>query len=185
MGYGVGSRVFHWLTVLMVFVMIPVGLTMTQEIPRSVQDPLFILHKGLGVVVLATVLLRLAWRAFNPPPPLPAAMPVLQCHAAAAVHWGLYALLLVMPISGYVRVMAGGFPIELLNALGVPPLIAKNEPLAETAEAIHATAAFGLIGLIGLHVAAAAYHGLIRKDSVFSRMWPPLPRRTRGYADQR
>ncbi len=184
MGYGVGSRVFHWVTVVMVMVMVPVGLVMTQEIPRSVQDPLFILHKGLGVVVLATVALRLAWRAFNPAPPLPT-MPAAQRVAAAAVHWGLYTLLLVMPVSGYVRVMAGGFPIELLSALGVPPLIVKNEPLAEVAVAIHEAAAFSLIGLVALHVAAAAYHGLVRRDGVFSRMWPPLPRTARGYADQR
>ena len=72
MGYGVVSRVFHWLTVVLVLVMIPVGLTMIQEIPRPTQDRLFILHKGLGPVVFVVVALRLAWRAFDPPPPLPA-----------------------------------------------------------------------------------------------------------------
>ena len=68
---------------------------MIQEIPRPVQDPLFILHKGLGPVVLVVVLLRLAWRAFNPPPPLPADVPPLQQRAAAAVHARLYVFLLV------------------------------------------------------------------------------------------
>lgn len=174
MGYGVVARIFHWLTVLMVLIMIPVGLTMIQDIPRSIQDPLFILHKGLGPFVLLVVALRLAWRGFHPPPPLPASLPRPQRLAAEIVHWGLYALLLTMAISGYVRVTAGGFPIESLNALGIPPLLAKNEPLAKVAEAVHATCALGLIGLIGIHVAAASYHGLVRKDGVFSRMWPPF-----------
>ncbi len=175
MGYGVVSRVFHWLTVLLVFVMIPVGLTMTQEIPRSIQNPLFILHKGLGVVVLVTVVLRLAWRTVAAqPPPLPADIPRAQRRAAAVVHVGLYALLLVMAVSGYVRVTAGGFPIELLNAIGVPPLLAKDEPLAAVAKAIHATAAIGLIALVLVHVAAAFYHGTVRRDGVLSRMWPPF-----------
>jgi cytochrome b561 len=175
MGYGVVARMFHWVTVLIVIVMIPVGLIMTQEgLPRSVQDPLFILHKGLGPILLIVVLLRIGWRAFNPPPPLPASVPPLQQTAAKLVHFGLYLFLLIMAVSGYTRVMTGGFPIELLNALGIPPLLPKNEMVAKVAQAIHATAKFGLIALIAMHVAAAAYHGLVRRDGVFSRMWPPF-----------
>ena len=77
MGFGTVSRLFHWVTVLLVAVMIPVGLVMTQDVPKSVQDPLFILHKGLGPIVLVVVLLRLGWRAFHPAPPLPASVPPL------------------------------------------------------------------------------------------------------------
>ena len=174
MGYGVVARVFHWLTVLLVLIMIPVGLIMTQDLPRTIQDPLFILHKGLGPFVLLVVALRLVWRAFNPPPPAAAVPAGPQRLAADIVHWGLYFLLVVMAVSGYVRVTAGGFPIESLNALGIPPLLAKNEPLADSAKAVHAACALGLIALIVMHVAAASYHGLVRSDGVFSRMWPPF-----------
>lgn len=174
MGYGVVSRIFHWLTVLLVAVMLPVGVMMTQEIPRSIQNPLFVLHKGLGVVALLVVALRLAWRAANPPPAPPADLAPLQRRAAALVHFGLYAILLTMAISGYVRVTAGGFPIELLNALGIPPLLAKDEALATAAKAVHATAAWALAGLILVHVAAALHHAVVRQDGVFSRMWPPF-----------
>lgn len=178
MGYGDVSRLFHWATVALVAVMIPVGLIMTQEIPRETRDVLFILHKGLGPVVLVVVVLRLAWRLFNPPPPLPASVPRLQARLAGLVHAGLYALLLTMAISGYVRVVAGGFPIELLDALGIPPLLSRNEWVAGLAKAVHATAKYGLMALIAAHVGAAAWHGLVRKDGVFQRMWPPL--RPRG-----
>jgi cytochrome b561 len=173
MGYGNVARGFHWLTVLLVLIMIPAGLIMTQDLPKTIQDPLFILHKGLGPFVLLVVALRLVWRAFNPPPPLPATLPAPQRLASEVVHWGLYALLLAMGVSGYVRVTTGGFPIESLNALGIPPLLAKNEPVAAIAEAIHAACAFGLIALIAVHVGAAAFHGLVKRDGVFSRMWPP------------
>jgi cytochrome b561 len=90
------------------------------------------------------------------------------------VHVLLYAALIVMGVSGYVRVIAGGFPIELLNAMGVPPLIGKDEGLAEVAKAIHATAKYVLILLIAVHVAAASNHALVLRDGVFSRMWPPF-----------
>ena len=119
MGYGVVARVFHWLTVLIVLIMIPVGLIMTQDIPRNIQDPLFILHKALGPILLVVVLLQLGWRASHPPPPLPADIPPLQRRAAAAVHAGLYLFLIVQAVSGYVRVTTGGFPLELLEALGI------------------------------------------------------------------
>ena len=174
MRYGLVSRLFHWVTVVLVLVMIPVGLTMIQEIPRPVQDRLFILHKGLGPVVLVVVLLRLGWRAFNPPPPLPPGFPPLQRRVATAVHAGLYALLLVMAVSGYVRVTTGGFPIEALNAIGVPPLFDKNEAVSQVAKRIHATAIVGLLALIALHVGAASWHGLVRRDGIVARMWPPF-----------
>lgn len=174
MGYDVGSRIFHWGTVLLVFVMIPVGLTMTQDVPRYIQNPLFVLHKGLGVFVLAFVLARIAWRAFHPAPPLPATIPPLQRAAARATHLALYALLVTMGISGYVRVTAGGFPIEALGALGIGPLLGKHEAIAAVAKQVHMVAALALIAAILLHVAAASYHGLVRKDGVIARMWPPF-----------
>lgn len=174
MRYGLVSRLFHWITVVLVLVMIPVGLTMIQEIPRPVQDRLFILHKGLGPVVLVVVLLRLGWRLTHPPPPLPSDLPAIQRRAAATVHAGLYVFLLVMAVSGYVRVTTGGFPIEALQAIGIPPLLPKNEAVAEVAKRIHATAIIGLLALIAMHVAAAAWHGLVRRDGIVGRMWPPF-----------
>jgi cytochrome b561 len=174
MRYGAIARWFHWITVLLVLVMIPAGLIMTQEIPRPTQDRLFILHKGLGPFVFTVVVLRLIWRQISPPPPLPASVPPLQRRASAVVHALLYVFLIVMAVSGYVRVTTGGFPIESLNALGIPPLFSRNDGVAEVAKAVHATAKFGLIVLILMHVAAASYHGLVLRDGVFSRMWPPF-----------
>lgn len=174
MRYGLVSRLFHWTTVVLLLVLIPVGLLMVQEIPRPLQDRLFILHKGLGPVVLLLVVLRLVWRLFNPPPPLPADLPAMQRLAATLVHVGLYGLLLVMGVSGYVFVTTGGFPLEFLQMLGIPPLFGKNEAVADVAEAVHTTAIWGLLILIAMHVGAAAYHGIVRRDGVFSRMWPPF-----------
>jgi cytochrome b561 len=174
MGYGTVSRLFHWVTVLLVLVMIPAGLVMIQEIPRPLQDKLFILHKGLGPLVLVVVLLRLAWRAGHPAPPLPADIPAVQRRAARLVHAGLYLFLIVQAVSGYVRVTTGGFPIEALRAIGIPPLLPKAEGVAKVAETVHAVSATVLIVLIAMHLSAAAYHGLVRRDGVVSRMWPPI-----------
>jgi cytochrome b561 len=175
-GYNTVARLFHWVTVLLVLIMIPVGLAMAQELPKPLEDRLYILHKGLGPLVLLVVAARLAWRVFHPAPPLPTDIPPVQRLAASVVHAALYAALLVQGISGYIFVDAGDFPLEVWQSLGVPPLIPKNEALSKAAEGVHRTTAFVLIVLIAMHVSAAAYHGLVRRDGVVARMWPPVAR---------
>lgn len=173
MTYNTTARILHWLIAALVIPMIAAGLVMTQEIDRSIQDPLFIFHKNAGALLVLLVAFRIAWRLTHPAPPLPQSMPPALRIAAHATHIGLYVLLVVMVVSGYVRVVAGGFPIEILDGLGIPPLLPENEGVAETAKGIHAGAKNALIVLIVLHVAAAVWHGAILKDGVFSRMWPP------------
>lgn len=132
------------------------------------------LHKAIGPIVLILVLARLGWRLFHRPPPLPLSVPMWQVRLSGAVHALLYAALIIMPISGYIHVDAGDYPLELLRALGVPQVIPKNEPLAHAAELVHSVCAWVLIGLITLHVGAAAYHGVVLRDGVVRRMWPPV-----------
>jgi cytochrome b561 len=77
-------------------------------------------------------------------------------------------------VAGYIRVKAGGFPIESLDALGAPSLVPRSEALEETAKAVHYFGGIALGAVIAVHIAAAAYHGLVRRDGVVSRMWPPF-----------
>ena len=58
----------------------------------------------------------------------------------------------------------GGFPIELFRALGIPPLLPKAEAVGEIASDVHAVSIVVLLVLIALHVGAAAYHGIVRRD---------------------
>jgi cytochrome b561 len=172
-GFRTPARIFHWATVVFVLLMIPAGLVMVQDgLDRTVQNALFIFHKNVGVVVLLLVLARLAYRLAVPPPPLPDSMPAWQHRVSGITHGLLYALLIAMPIAGYVRVRAGGFPIEALDALGIPTLVPRSESLAEFAKMLHWLGGFALAALIALHVAAALFHAIVKQDGVFSRIWP-------------
>lgn len=177
-GYGTTARLFHWISAILILATIPVGLIMVREgLSRPVQDTLFIFHKNVGVILLVLILLRLAWRALNPPPPMPAGvMADWQHRLSEWVHRGLYAMLLFMAVTGFVRVSAGGFPIEMLDWMGVPRL-PRNIPLADTASTLHFYGKFVLGALVVLHVAGALHHALLKRDGVFSRMWPPVARR--------
>lgn len=174
MGYGTTARIVHWIMAVLVILMIIAGLVMTADVNRPLQDALFIFHKSTGAILLLLIAFRIVWRLSHPAPPLPVSVPPIQQFAAHATHFGLYFFLVVMVLSGYVRVTTGGFPIELLNALGIPPFLPKAEKVAEVAKGIHAVAKNVLILLILMHVGAAAFHGLVRRDGVFSRMWPPV-----------
>ena len=173
-GYRTPARMLHWIVALAVLLMIPAGLVMTREgLDRGLQDVLFLFHKNTGVLLVPVILVRIAYRWRHPAPALPLTMPEWQRRIAAASHLLLYALLVVMPLSGFIRVRAGGFPIELLDLLGAGPWLAKSEALAKVAQGVHFTAAMLLIALLALHVGAALHHAIIRRDGVWQRMWPP------------
>lgn len=171
-GYRMPARWLHWIVAAVVLLMIPAGLVMTREgLPRPVQDTLFIFHKNTGVLLFPVILLRIGYRLTHRAPPLPASVPPWQRVVARTTHVLLYALLIVMPLSGFTRVRAGGFPIELLDRLGAGPWIAKSEALAHVAQAVHWTGAALLIGLVALHTGAAVFHALVLRDGVWSGMW--------------
>ncbi|WP_292292865.1 cytochrome b [Marivita sp.] len=173
--YRLAPRLIHWTMAVIVLMTIPAGLLMVQEgLDRGLQNSLFIFHKNVGVLLFALILLRIAIRLRTPPPPLPEHVPAWQEKIAWLTHLGLYALLLLMPIAGYIRVKAGGFPIETLDALGAPSLVPRSDALAETAKTVHYLGALAISALIAMHIGAAAFHGIVRKDGVFSRMWPPF-----------
>src|SRR5690606_23689266 len=116
-------------------------------------------HKSVGITLLLLALLRLGWRLGHPPPPLPAAMPRWQVGAAHGTHWALYALMFAMPLTGWLMVSASpwNIPTVLYGWLQWPhiPGLANHQEkakLAEWFEAMHEWLAWGLMGLIALHL---------------------------------
>lgn len=169
--YHPASRVLHWLVAILVLSTFPAGIIMTgEDLSRPVQDALFIYHKNIGVIIFVLMAVRLGLRIAYPAPPLPPSVPDWQRLVAKLSHWLLYILIFAMTISGYVRVVAGGFPIEMLDAIGFPPLLPESEDVAEIAQAIHARVRFALFAVIALHIGAAIYHVAVLKDGVFARM---------------
>lgn len=176
-GYDTVARLFHWGFVLMVLVQIPAGIAMTSEAFPEYGDALFVLHKGLGSVFLLLVTARLLWRLAHPVPALAPHMPALQRQIAGFVHGLLYLVLLGMAMSGYLRTVGDNFPIELLDALGIPPLVSDMPEMARMMRAVHKFGAFVLTALIAAHVGAVAHQLLIEREAVMSRIWPPVRRR--------
>jgi cytochrome b561 len=111
------ARIMHWLTAILVLLTVPAAILMLQPgIGRGLQDPLFLFHKNIGVVILVIVTLRLAYRLVNPPPPLPEHVPKLQRMIAETTHWALYVLLLAMATWAIFESLPVVFPLKCSTA---------------------------------------------------------------------
>jgi cytochrome b561 len=170
--YGRMAILLHWASALLILGGFTLGLTMT-GLPFS-PDKLraYAWHKWIGITVFLVATLRLAWRAFVPPPPWPASMAAWQVRAARTVHAMLYALMLAIPLSGWLYSSATGVSVSYLNLVPLPNLVAKDKDLAGVLlivhQALNATLALAVIG----HVAAAVKHQWIDRDGMLSRMLP-------------
>jgi len=158
----------------MILVQVPAGIAMTSEGFRGISDALYITHKGMGVLVLVVLAARLAWRLLGPPPPpLPEAIPPEERRAARWAHRGLYLLVGLMAVTGYARTVGGGFPIELLDALGIPPLLPENEAWADRLSVAHKFLGYATVAAVALHVGAVVQNTVFVRNGILSRMWPP------------
>lgn len=171
--YAAPARWLHWSMALLVVPMLVAGGLMVQDwISRPVQNSLFLFHKNVGVLLIILIAVRLFVRWRNPPPPEPDHLPAWQAKIASVTHVLLYVLLIVMPLAGYIRVRAGGFPIEALDALSLPALVPRSDELAQLAKMVHFYGGRLMLLLVLMHIGAALFHAIIKKDGIFARMWP-------------
>jgi cytochrome b561 len=173
--FGVGARLFHWLVVLLLLVQIPAGIAMIAPgLEQGSIDVLFVLHKGLGVMLLLVVVARVLWRLTHSAPTMSEAIPERERRIATVMHGVIYGVLVVVAGSGYVRVVGGGFPIEMMDVLGLPTLLPLMPEVAEWASLVHRFSTFLLVALVSIHVAEVLRHHLVVQDATLARMWPPL-----------
>ncbi|MBC7699799.1 cytochrome b/b6 domain-containing protein, partial [Aquabacterium sp.] len=87
-------------------------------------------------------------------------------------HWLMYGLFFAVPLIGWAYSSAHGYPIVWFGVLPLPDFVPVNKELAEAIKPWHGLAAFALIGLVGLHVAAALKHHFVDRDGLLLRMRP-------------
>lgn len=177
--YGLIAQLLHWIIVVLVVVQFALALR-ADSLPRS---PALVAtlawHKSVGITILVLTLLRLTWRWLNPVPAMPKDTPVWQQTAARISHGALYALLLLMPLFGWLMSSARNFPVSWFNLVTLPDLIGPSEAAYEFFRRGHGVLAVVLFVLALVHIAAALKHHFIDRDNVLLRMLP-WNRATRG-----
>lgn len=169
--YGLIAVTLHWLVVVVVLGMFGLGLWMVEltyydDWYRSAPA----IHKAVGVLLFLTMVLRLGWRWSNPRPAPLATHSRLERRIAGLAHALLYALLLVVMLSGYLISTADGRAIDVFGLFSVPAAITGLPNQADLAGDLHLVLAISLVSLAGLHALAALKHHVLDHDRTLLRM---------------
>lgn len=169
-GYGLATRVVHWLMAVAIIGMYFLGLWMVEldyysPYYRSAPD----LHRSVGMLLLFLLFARLAWRIINTRP-TDDDLSVYERIASKIVHWGFYPLLFALMASGYLMSTADGRPIEVFDWFSVPALI-HDKGMEKTFGEIHEFLADFTMVVVALHALAALKHHYLDRGRTLVRMW--------------
>lgn len=164
---------FHWLVAALVALEFCVAWIMP-GVRRGLSTPegLVMIHLSFGIVILAVILLRLAWRLTQTVPPSPEGTHWMQELAAKGTHYALYASLVAMPFVGWAWASSLGWTVSLFNLVTLPALVPKDPALVRVSGPAHVFLGGVIIALIGFHVLAALYHWVVLDDGIMERMLP-------------
>ncbi len=163
------QRALHWIMALCILATLFIGVHMVSTI-RPTYLTLIAIHKPLGIVILVLALIRLGVRLRSGAPPLPNDLPALMKLGAYLSHVALYALMIAVPLIGWAMLSAGGYPVTLWDGFSLPPIAPQSDGLHTILWVAHVSLALLFFAVILLHVAAALFHALVRRDGVFEAM---------------
>lgn len=169
--YNGTDRANHWIVALAILSLLAVGWVLyfealLQETAKGVRD----LHKAFGTIVLVFAFWRVGYRLARGFPSPASPMSRWQYQLSQIVHFGLLALIVVMPASGFFKSFFAGRSIDMfgLFTIGSPDL--KNEAIAELSSAAHFFAGIAITAMVVLHITAALKHHFVDRDSTLNRM---------------
>jgi cytochrome b561 len=163
------QRLLHWLMAICILSMLFIGVGMVSTImPKYLT--LVSIHKLLGIAILVLALIRLVVRLIYGAPSLPPDLPEPMKLAAYLSHYALYTLMIAMPLIGWAMLSTAAYPVVLYGGVHLPPILPLSDSLHALLWDAHFYLAFAFFALILLHVAAALFHALVRRDGVFESM---------------
>lgn len=162
--------IVHWVLALLLLGQIGFGWFL-EGIPRGTPErSIYVnLHKSTGILLGLLILFRLYWRIRHDPPPFPKTMPPWEQTLARLSHFGLYACMLIMPLSGYIASNFSKWGVNFFNTFKWPPWGFESDAIYAFFNTTHVITSFVFVALIALHIVGVLRH-LFRRDGVFDRM---------------
>jgi cytochrome b561 len=163
--YGSFSKSLHWMMAVIILALIFIGIYMA-DLPTDTAEQkqyafkFFNLHKSFGVLALILIVVRLIWMRISPAPELPSAFAPKEKMLVKVLQGVLYLLMVLVPLSGYLMSNAGGYPINFFGLGELPALVGESKSLGGFAHEMHEILGWGLLIVIGLHMAGAIKHRL-------------------------
>lgn len=176
--YGSVTKTLHWLMGTLMILMLIMGLTMGDipNGPSTVQLKITVygLHKSIGILILGLVFVRIGWHLYSRrPAPVESLRPIDRV-GAAVMHYFLYFLMIIMPLTGWLMSSAKGRPVSFFGLFTLPDLVPADKEAGHTYAERHELIGYIIIGAATLHILAALKHHFVNKDAVLRRMLPAL-----------
>ncbi len=170
--FGAISVFIHWAVALVVYGMFALGLWM---VTLGYYDVWYHnapeIHKSIGCILFAIMVIRFIWRYVSPPPTPLSSYSSLTRISAIVAHLTLYVALFAILITGYLISTADGQPISVFGWFDVPALISGGAAQADFAGDIHLWLAWAVVILSVLHGLAALKHHFVDGDITLKRMF--------------
>ncbi|HEY7551381.1 MAG TPA: cytochrome b/b6 domain-containing protein [Hyphomicrobiaceae bacterium] len=180
LGYGALTKLFHWLIVLLFASQYLSATIMLRTPPEATtlgldQATYYNWHKSLGLVALAVSIARLLNRGTGTLPPWAPTLTSLEQTIIHRAEQLLYAAMFIMPVSGFLYVMAGGYGVRLFGIVDLPNPVPSSPVLASTANWVHVAGSMLLLLPLGTHLGLVLGHHFGLKDRLMHRMLPVRP----------
>ncbi len=167
------AMLLHWLIAGLVLAQWLISMSAEDAPTKAEGGAIMANHFALGVLIFAVVVVRLVWRQVSPPPPENPDHATWERSLSRVVYFAFYALLLVMPIAGWVALSSYGEPISIWGLFHIPALPVPNNPaLGEQIFELHGASGIALLVLAAFHGLAALKHTILDKDGTLFRMLP-------------
>jgi cytochrome b561 len=165
------QRWLHWSMAVLIFAAIGLGVVSAYlPVGQQPRKGLLEIHKSLGFTILVLLTIRLVWRLWRGEPLYRQPLDALTRVASKLGHAALYALMIFMPVTGYLFSAAGGYSLPWFGLFQWPRLLPRDSAIADWGELLHDRGAWVISAVVLLHLAAVAWHHWIKRDEVLSRM---------------
>ena len=170
--YPSALRWLHWLVVMLLIAQFAIAWTMPDVKRGTLPTGLISWHLSVGILIWLVMAARLCVRAASAVPQEPTDLPPALSILARGTHYTLYALLLVLPVLGYINASGRGWNVRLFGIGPLPQLASPHAHWAMAMGDVHKTAALVLLAVVALHVSGALYHALVLRDGTLRRILP-------------
>ena len=178
--YSGPAIVLHWLIAALIVGNLIGGLSF-DYLPKSIFRPVLDAHKSFGLTILGLAIMRLLWRFVRQPPPMPAGYKPWEKKASHAMHWALYVMIFLVPLSGWAHDSAwkeaATHPIKLFWLIPFPRIgfiesmaPASKESFHTLTASVHQSLAYLIGAMVLVHLAGALKHQFIDKEPELQRM---------------
>lgn len=166
-------KFLHWATVLLLlsqFITIWLSQLGYRLKDKTFGMEMIDIHKALGLLIIATVTIRLIWRNIGGLPDWAEGLQDWEKSAAHTLEVWLYRLLFAIPVTGIIYSLTSGYPIHFFDLFSIPKMMNYNSTLSNISWFIHMLSAYLLVANVALHVGFVVRRTVFEKDRYIKRM---------------